>query len=855
MTMSNIIDIFLFCNENDMLELRLAEHDPEVDFFVIVESRKTFTNMDKELNFEKNRERYLRWMHKIIYLVIDYYPNHLSSAWDREYYTRNYALDIISKDFNNLLNDKTLILSSDLDEIVKSDVLSFCKTHDMTHGRSLDMDFYYYNCNWKFKNTWHLAKIITYFSLITTYQGSLQKLRDANLEKLMNSGWHLSYFLTYDQIALKLKSFSHIEYSGDKYTSLTNIKYAVQNGKDLFGRDYILERTTNKLPKNIHLLPKMFQREYLSYQKECLFNNINLSQYQIITIFYGTEHDSIDVTDIALSLFHYGQSLRIPQDRKFNDYFTDPVPGIYKSLYIMFNDKVVEIPENNNEYHIMLNKTRKTNKVIYYLCEMNGMNCFEDYINSLDIVDVKIFYSSEDNIKHLNFNENIYIVRYNTPEFILPNDNIFVLNTEQMTENDRYQRLVKHIKSGHQIIDYSLTNLEILSLGNRGLYLPYQNLKEENVKLNRYSEYHKYQIAMIGEKSQRRMDIYNKLKDKYDVLYVDGWDDIRDEQIGMCKILLNIHVNDNFQVFEHIRCDRWTFAGKLVISEYSMNMHNLDINNLVVWSHYDDIINIVDKMLFVDNIDMSNEITKITEIRENILHDFVKNINYVADLRKTYIYFHVCCINNWHIIVNDMLSQIKKSGLYDKVNEIRCCVLGDYIDHKYIFEDKKMNIIFHSYDLSLHEFKIMEILYKDSLTENFDVLYIHSKGVRHNGLNKCVTDWVQYLIYFNVVLHQKCLDNLKTYPVVGINLVDISGTNTHYSGNFWWSKSEHIRSLDKLTDKSYNGPEFYITNKKNTTYLSLWCSNIDHYKSEYHNNKYINKSETEYKNAIYTKTT
>jgi len=123
-----IIDIFLLCNELDMLELRLSEHE-EVDIFVIVESRKTFTNKDKCLNYEQNKDRYKKWHDKIIYLIIDYYDNSFRTAWEREYYSRNYGLNKIKKDLidRGILKDDTLILSTDLDEIVNNDILKACK--------------------------------------------------------------------------------------------------------------------------------------------------------------------------------------------------------------------------------------------------------------------------------------------------------------------------------------------------------------------------------------------------------------------------------------------------------------------------------------------------------------------------------------------------------------------------------------------------------------------------------------------------------------------------------------------------------------------------------------------------------
>jgi hypothetical protein len=42
---------------------------------------------------------------------------------------------------------------------------------------------------------------------------------------------------------------------------------------------------------------------------------------------------------------------------------------------------------------------------------------------------------------------------------------------------------------------------------------------------------------------------------------------------------------------------------------------------------------------------------------------------------NTYIYIHVCCINNWKEIFNKLLFDIKESKLYDKVTKIRCNIL------------------------------------------------------------------------------------------------------------------------------------------------------------------------------------
>ena len=85
-------------------------------------------------------------------------------------------------------------------------------------------------------------------------------------------------------------------------------------------------------------------------------------------------------------------------------------------------------------------------------------------------------------------------------------------------------------------------------------------------------------------------------------------------------------------------------------------------------------------------------------------------LNYIDNKRMPiYIYFHICCINNWKTIVSNLLFKIKNSGLYNIVKEIRCVILGDYDGS---LNDPKIKIIFQSPDTSLYEKVTINLLYK-----------------------------------------------------------------------------------------------------------------------------------------------
>lgn len=209
---------------------------------------------------------------------------------------------------------------------------------------------------------------------------------------------------------------------------------------------------------------------------------------------------------------------------------------------------------------------------------------------------------------------------------------------------------------------------------------------------------------------------------------------------------------------------------------------------------------------------------------------------------KNYIYLHICCINNWKDILNNLLFKIKDSGLYDKIDEIRCCILGNY-DNYELLNDPKIKIIDTSDNINIYECFTLDHLYDDSKLEDFNVLYIHTKGLKHNGQNLNVLDWVEYMCYFNIYKYDICINLLNNYDTVGVNMQYADKKFLHYSGNYWWTKSSYIKKQEKCVYDCYNAPEFWINLKKNGNYVSLWKSNIsNHYTERYSSINYINKN-------------
>jgi len=260
--MVKLIDCFIFYNELDMLEYRFKEIDDVIDYYVLVECTKTFANNDKELFFENNKNKFEKYLDKIIHIVVDKDIPNTNNAWDREWYQRNCIDTGIQK--LNLINEDIVIIS-DVDEIPDIDTLLNIKNNKLEGIYCLEQDMYYYNLNCKGLNhKWYLPKILNFGS----YNGKPETTR-ANVQNvpiIKYGGWHLSYFGDIDFIQNKIKNFSHQEYNNDFILNEQRIKEQIINCSDLFGRDNKSKHNFTYIDiNNNSYLPKKYKE--LLYKK------------------------------------------------------------------------------------------------------------------------------------------------------------------------------------------------------------------------------------------------------------------------------------------------------------------------------------------------------------------------------------------------------------------------------------------------------------------------------------------------------------------------------------------------------------------------------------------------------------
>ncbi|PDH19011.1 MAG: hypothetical protein CNB62_00440 [Pelagibacterales bacterium MED-G44] len=265
-----IYDCFSYLDEDLLLDLRLNILDRFVDYFVIVESNKTWQNNYKKHKFDISK--FIKFKEKIIYIKIMNMPE-----GDNPYLRENYQRNCISQGIEKA-NSDDLIIISDLDEIPNPNKIKEFKIN-MKYAVFKQMHFYYkINLQSQVNPFWLGSRIC-----VKKYLKSPQWLRDLKFKKrplwrldkyrlnniIENGGWHFCNLKSPKQLLYKYKNLCetndpHVfkEKIDKKFLNLSEIKKRVDNGSDIIGRNenfkpILLDRKfPNYILKKRHQLKK-----------------------------------------------------------------------------------------------------------------------------------------------------------------------------------------------------------------------------------------------------------------------------------------------------------------------------------------------------------------------------------------------------------------------------------------------------------------------------------------------------------------------------------------------------------------------------------------------------------------------
>ncbi|AEF53548.1 glycosyl transferase [Marinomonas posidonica] len=300
MSEKKLIDVFLFYNELDLLELRLKSLYEFVDFFVITECEETFSGKKKELLFLKNRERFLKFEDKIIYNRVSnkdlaflqsesgkfkkYITNFdvphkhkhsnrpaniLHSSLKREITHRDSAILGLVK----IAKYGDIVFISDVDEIPNPNVVKSFRNKKIESPSYFEMKWYMYwvnnqvsKCNWYGTVAFEYSMLEGKSLDLLRYSSSDHKNVPGLIIK--NAGWHFSYLGGADAISNKLDALPYQGLKAEISKFLNKISFGGWDSKLKSNKDILLQNRKfnvveidESFPEEIFLMP-LFDEVY-----------------------------------------------------------------------------------------------------------------------------------------------------------------------------------------------------------------------------------------------------------------------------------------------------------------------------------------------------------------------------------------------------------------------------------------------------------------------------------------------------------------------------------------------------------------------------------------------------------------
>jgi len=283
----NIIDCFMYYDEDLVLDIRLNTLNKYVSFFIICEAN--FNHNGTKRDFRFNIENFSKFKEKIIYIPLEQQPLNLKTIKEedskllknskildnallRENFQRNYLRKEIEK-----FNDNDLILISDLDEIPNLE--NFAYKAKITF---FEQKMFYYKLNLLQENfIWHGSRISKKKHLINpqwirnikSKKYPLWKLnilfsktKYNNINFIKDGGWHFTNIKSAEEIDNKFKNYlHHLEYE-ESGLKVDDVRKIISEKKIIY--DHSADKRKNKWKSKINLI-----KEEDRYLPDYIVNN------------------------------------------------------------------------------------------------------------------------------------------------------------------------------------------------------------------------------------------------------------------------------------------------------------------------------------------------------------------------------------------------------------------------------------------------------------------------------------------------------------------------------------------------------------------------------------------------------
>lgn len=244
------------------------------------------------------------------------------------------------------------------------------------------------------------------------------------------------------------------------------------------------------------------------------------------------------------------------------------------------------------------------NRFLY--CERLRFPFFEDYIKTF-IKPLSLELIIVDDLNTVEYNQtDIYFFIGRLPKcaFFKPKIKSLFINMEQLSKNSYLTYCQTINKFNIPVINYNESNQRLFP-NSILLRYQYEEISFPLVKT--------YDIAFVGSLGLRRKKILTELQENgFQIHVIEGWGKERDKEILQAKILLNIHYDEDYNIYESLRCDRFLFNDMIIVTESSKFQELLDVNDLLIVADYNNLVLKVKEVLqnypqYIENLKIKSE--------------------------------------------------------------------------------------------------------------------------------------------------------------------------------------------------------------------------------------------------------
>lgn len=219
----------LFNGERPLLDLRVKILRDHVHRMLVVEGDRTFQGAPRQVVSEGEFANWC-WNDLDVDVYVVHLPEQAENAWEREALQRNAILEAIEATYV-ALDDKTVILISDIDEIPNPEKLrEACRVAAAGEVAAFHQQHSYFLMNLVDDEPWFGTRAISLEQLRRTKPQQIRHVAAAwGQHVIEEGGWHFGWLGGNDEIRRKVQCFSHTELNRAELLSDSFLDYCVRH--------------------------------------------------------------------------------------------------------------------------------------------------------------------------------------------------------------------------------------------------------------------------------------------------------------------------------------------------------------------------------------------------------------------------------------------------------------------------------------------------------------------------------------------------------------------------------------------------------------------------------------------------